>query len=424
MKYIWLTIYNLIIYPLFFVLALFLIPFNKKIRLGFFGRFNSRRELIKFKNNNSFSKNYWFHVSSHGEYQQVQSIIAELKEDNNIGIIVSFFSPSGFNNVNDGNIDCKIYLPFDFLISLYRSLKIVKPSKFIIASYDVWPNVISICKILGIKTLLISLRIHSNSFKLSFIGRSLYKAVYAQINEIFTVSSKDLSNLKKIINNKRFMAMGNPRFDVAHMKSENVNIKLSLSDRIEKKLFLFASLWPEDDKILFPDIFDLLKKHPDSKIILVPHELSEGIIDNYIILAKENNLSYRVIDEYCDMRNIEEDVIIINAVGILYKLYWQSYISYVGGGFSNGGIHNIMEPAVASNPVIFGKNYSNSNFLEANQLLSNSAAFTVNSSKDLMNIFTNLSNKDSYLYASTSSKSVIEHNLGSTKKLMSVILDG
>ena len=127
MRYIWLTVYNLIIYPLFFVLALFLIPFNKKIRLGFFGRLKSKKELLKFKNNTSFSKHYWFHVSSHGEYQQVQSIIAELKKDN-IGIIVSFFSPSGFNNVNDENIDCKIYLPFDFLISLYRSLKIVNPS--------------------------------------------------------------------------------------------------------------------------------------------------------------------------------------------------------------------------------------------------------------------------------------------------------
>ena len=116
MRYIWLTIYNLIIYPLFFVLALFLIPFNKKIRLGFFGRLKSKKELLKFKNNTSFSKHYWFHVSSHGEYQQVQSIIAELKKDN-IGIIVSFFSPSGFNNVNDENIDCKFYLPFDILIS-------------------------------------------------------------------------------------------------------------------------------------------------------------------------------------------------------------------------------------------------------------------------------------------------------------------
>ena len=423
MRYIWLTVYNLIIYPLFFVLALFLIPFNKKIRLGFFGRLQSKKELLKFKNNTSFSKHYWFHVSSHGEYQQVQSIIAELKKDN-IGIIVSFFSPSGFNNVNDENIDCKIYLPFDFLISLYRSLKIVNPSKFIIASYDVWPNVISVCKMLGIKTLLISLRIHSNSFKLSFIGRSLYRAVYAQINQIFTVSSKDLSNLKKIINSERFMAMGNPRFDVAHLKSEDVSIKISLNDRIDKKLFLFASLWPEDHKILFPHIFDLLKKHSNSKIILVPHEISESIIDNYKTLARENNLSYKVIDRYLDMKNIEEDVIIVNAVGILYKLYWQSYVSYIGGGFSIGGIHNIMEPAVASNPVIFGRNYSNSNFLEANQLLSSSAAFSVNSSEDLMNTFTSLSDKDFYLYASNSSKNVMDNNLGSTKKLMSVIVDG
>ena len=423
MRYIWLTIYNLIIYPLFFVLAFFLIPFNKKIRLGFFGRLKSRKELLKFKSNTSFSKHYWFHVSSHGEYQQVQSIIAELKKEN-IGIIVSFFSPSGFNNVNDNNIDCKIYLPFDFLISLYRSLKIVNPSKFIIASYDVWPNVISTCKMLGIKTLLISLRIHSKSFKLSFIGRSLYKAVYAQINQIFTVSSKDLSNLKKIINSERFMAMGNPRFDVAYLKSEDVSIKISLDERIDKKLFLFASLWPEDHKILFPHIFDLLKKHSNSKIILVPHEISESIIDNYKTLAKENNLSYKVIDRYLDMKNIEEDVIIVNAVGILYKLYWQSYVSYIGGGFSIGGIHNIMEPAVASNPVIFGRNYSNSNFLEANQLLSSSAAFSVNSSEDLMNTFTSLSDKDFYLYASNSSKNVMDNNLGSTKKLMSVIVDG
>ena len=346
-----------------------------------------------------------------------------MKKDN-IGIIVSFFSPSGFNNVNDDNIDCKIYLPFDFLISLYRSLKIVKPSMFIIASYDVWPNVISICKILGIKTLLVSLRIHSDSFKISFIGRSLYKAVYALIDQIFTVSSKDLSNLKKIINNERFMAMGNPRFDMAHMKSDDVSIKLSLNERTENKIFLFASLWPEDHKILFPDIFDLLRKHSNSKIVLVPHELSENIIDYYKMLAKENNLSHEVIDKYIDMRTIESDIVIVNAVGILYKLYWQSYISYVGGGFSSGGIHNIMEPAVASNPVIFGKNYSNSNFLEANQLLNNSAAFSVNSSENLMNTFENLSDKDSYLNASSSSKRVIENNLGSTKKLMSVIVDG
>ncbi len=124
-----------------------------------------------------------------------------------------------------------------------------------------------------------------------------------------------------------------------------------------------------------------------------------------------------------DLRNIEASVIIVNAVGILYKLYWQAYIAYVGGGFSKGGIHNIMEPAVAGNPVIFGPNHLNSNFLEASQLLNELAAFETNSSEELMHTFNKLLDRDFYLSASDASKNVIDKNLGSTKKLISKILD-
>lgn len=261
------------------------------------------------------------------------------------------------------------------------------------------------------------------SFKLSLMGRSLYKSTYQSINQIFTVSTKDLSNLRKIINDKKFVAMGNPRFDVANNKSQGVDIKLSYDERIQKKLFLFASLWPEDHSILFPKIFDLLKDDESSKIVLVPHELSDSITNYYVDQIEKNNLSYKIIDAYMDLRNIEQNIIIVNTVGILYKLYWQAYIAYVGGGFSKNGIHNIMEPAVAGNPVIFGPNHSNSNFLEARQLLNKSAAFEVSSSEELMHRFNRLLDRNFYLSASDASKSVIDNNLGSTKKLISKILD-
>ena len=45
-------------------------------------------------------------------------------------------------------------------------------------------------------------------------------------------------------------------------------------------------------------------------------------------------------------------IIIVGEVGFLSDLYWLSIISYVGGGFSSG-LHNIMEPAIASNPSCF-----------------------------------------------------------------------
>ena len=362
-------------------------------------------------------------MSSFGEFQQIESIISNIKNSNaNAGIVVSFFSPSGYNNVDNNNIDCKIYLPFDFFWSVFRSLKVVKPKKIIFASYDIWPNILLMARFLHIDTVLISARIHNDSFKLRALGKSLYKSIYSLIDEIFTVNNQDLENIKLIIPNKKVEAMGNPRFDIALEKESNVKIKFDIDYKLKNKLFLFASLWPEDDAILFPKIFDLLDSNNDTKIILIPHELSDKSINYYQKQASRKNVSSIVIEDYIDLSDLKEQVIIVNAMGILYKLYWQTYISYIGGGFSKNGIHNVMEPAVASNPIIFGPNYSNGNFLEAEELLSLSSAFTVKSNLELMDVLDKLNDVNAYNLASTSSRRFMENNIGSTKKLLSRIV--
>jgi 3-deoxy-D-manno-octulosonic-acid transferase len=367
--------------------------------------------LRKFKETNSFSDIYWFHVSSFGEFQQIESIISNIKSSNdNAGIVVSFFSPSGYTNVDNNNIDCKIYIPFDFLWSAFRAFKIIKPKKLILASYDIWPNVLVIARFLNIKTILISARIHTNSFKLTRIGKSIYKCIYNLVDQIFTVNKTDLGNMKLIVPNKTIEALGNPRFDIALDKESSIGIKFDMEYKLKNKIFLFASLWSEDDSVLFPTIFDLLQYDDGAKIILIPHELSDKSINYYQKQASRKNLSSK------------ERVVIVNTVGILYKLYWQAYISYIGGGFSKNGIHNIMEPAVASNPVIFGPNYSNGNFFEAEELLKASSAFTVKSTKQLMESFARLNHTNIYNSASKSSRIVIKNNLGSTDKLLSRIV--
>ena len=107
MKIIFLILYNVLIYPIIFF-AFLLSPFNRKIKEGIIGRFKSLKHLKRF-NISTFKKRYWFHVASHGEFQQIETLIDSLKKDNSsIGIVVSFFSPSGFNNVDNQNIDCKV----------------------------------------------------------------------------------------------------------------------------------------------------------------------------------------------------------------------------------------------------------------------------------------------------------------------------
>ena len=422
MNSFWLFIYNVFLYPVFFIVTVFLLPFNSKIRSGFLGRFHSLSKLRKFKENSSFSDIYWFHVSSYGEFQQIESIILNIKSNNdNAGIIVSFFSPSGYTNVHNKNIDCKVYVPFDFLWSAFRALNIIKPKKLILASYDIWPNIILVARFLNIKTILISARIHNNSYKLTFTGRSIYKSIFNLVDQIFTVNNADLNNMKLIVPNKAIEALGNPRFDIALDKESSVGIKFDINYKLKNKLFMFASLWPEDDKVLFPSVFDLLE-HDDAKIILIPHELSDKSINYYQKQASRKNLSSIVIEDYIDLSQLNEKVVIVNKMGILYKLYWQAYIVYIGGGFSKNGIHNIMEPSVASNPVIFGPNYSNGNFFEAEELLKASSAYAVNSTDELMKAFNKLSQTDIYNFASKSSRKVIQNNVGSTDKLVSRIV--
>ena len=148
-KIIWILLYNLIFLPILFLILCFLYPFNDKIKRGLNGRKNLFKKINEFlKNVNKDNTKYWFHCASHGEYEQVKPISSGLKElDKNCIIIVSFFSPSGYDNVNDNNINLKIYIPIDFPLPMFKILSIIRPYKLIFAEYDVWPNMIWISNI-------------------------------------------------------------------------------------------------------------------------------------------------------------------------------------------------------------------------------------------------------------------------------------
>ena len=110
MKVFWIIIYNLFLYPLFFTGACIGALFNQKLRNGIKGRWNTYSQLLSLKNRVSSNADiYWFHAASHGEFEQLKPILEGLKEVEPSSVfIVSFFSPSGFTNVEDSHIDCKI----------------------------------------------------------------------------------------------------------------------------------------------------------------------------------------------------------------------------------------------------------------------------------------------------------------------------
>ena len=128
-----------------------------------------------------------------------------------------------------------------------------------------------------------------------------------------------------------------------------------------------------------------------------------------------------ILNNLESIQTSSKKIIIVGGVGFLADLYWLSTISYIGGGFSSG-IHNIMEPAIASNPVIFGPKHLK--FIEAKQSISFGGGYCINDTISLENIMkTLLTNESLLIKSSKASFKLIKKNIGASKKIINGILN-
>jgi 3-deoxy-D-manno-octulosonic-acid transferase len=113
------------------------------------------------------------------------------------------------------------------------------------------------------------------------------------------------------------------------------------------------------------------------------------------------------------------DVLVIDTIGLLTKIYSYAEISYVGGGFSTG-LHNTLEPAVYGIPVIIGPNFKG--FKEAEDLVNKGGVLVVKSTKEFFTLINDLQNKTEYLKSAGDINSTyISENKGASIQIMAYI---
>ena len=426
MRYIWYTIYNFFLLPIMVFIGIIGVIFNKKIREGFFGRFNTDGTLDDFissldGNNQTI---YWFHASSHGEFLQTKPVLVGLKEiEPHIKIIVSFFSPSGYNNIDDNIIDCKIYLPFDFPWLVRKALKTIKPKKLIFAAYDIWPNLIWTAKAMNIPTVLFAAKFKRKTKKLMPLVRSFYQHVYNNFYSIYTITKKDDEKLRLILDKSKNMilrVLGNPRYDQVNKVSDQYSIEHTKEILNRKKSIILGSMHNEDKKNIIDGLMDLLNDNNDIYIIWVPHEPISRNINLVYDYFLDKGYSVELYSEQNKLGTDHPRIIIVDVVGVLSKIYWNGIIAYIGGGFSTG-IHNVMEPAIARLPVIFGPHYDN--FQEAIELIDLGGGWSINNSEEFYNISNKLINNEKILLnASEAATDVIHNNIGAATRVVRGII--
>jgi len=420
----WFILYNGVLLPVLTCIVFLAAIFLPKMREGLKGRFQTYKRLKLFlKKKHTMNDVYWFHAASLGEFYQIKPIIEGMKKMKKENVMfISFSSPSGMNYAFSEAIDLKFYLPFDFPWTIQKILTLVKPKKVIFATYDIWPNFVWFCKTKNIHLNVMSAKIGHQSLKHRPVIMNFYKSLYKLFDTIYTITDEDKDRFEKILGSKAnpiISSLGNPRFDKIFNDSEEfIESKPGIKDR--EKIILIGSSHSSDDLILIPALINLMTYFPELRIIHVPHEPNDNYVRNLKDTYSKFGYSSIILKDLESVESSKENIVIVGEVGFLSKLYWLSIITYIGGGFSSG-IHNVMEPAVASNPVVFGPKHQN--FSEAELILNSGGGFCVYDSDTVENTFKKLLSDKLFLEKSgKSSLNLILKNIGSSDKIINGIL--
>jgi len=365
----------------------------------------------------SSDKTIWFHAASLGEYEQGLPVIEAIKQQlPSHKIVVTFFSPSGYEvRKNNTVADVTVYLPLDTISNAKQFIKLVHPEMVFFIKYEYWPNYLNELKKQQIKTYLISGILRENQVFFKWYGGFYRNAL--KTFEFFFVQNESSRNLLQSIGFNNVKVSGDTRFDrVVSILERDNSLDFIEQFKDNTTTIVIGSSWPKDETLL---VNYINQSSDDVKFIIAPHnikseqiqELKNSIAKKTVLFSEKNNV---------DLSN--SNVFIIDTIGILTKIYSYADIAYVGGGFGNPGVHNILEPATFGVPVVIGPNYSH--FAEATALVNMEGCISIQNQNQLNEAFDLLlHNEDERLEKGHICSTFVQMNKGATQTIMNHILD-
>jgi 3-deoxy-D-manno-octulosonic-acid transferase len=336
---------------------------------------------------NPNDKTIWFHAASLGEYEQGLPVLEKIKiQFPNHNIVVTFFSPSGYEvRKNNTVADATVYLPLDTKSNAQKFIKAINPELVFFIKYEYWPNYLNELKKLEIKTYLISGIFREKQAFFKWYG-GFYRNALKTFNYFF-VQNESSKNLIQSIGFNNVKISGDTRFDrVVAILERNNSLDFIEQFKDNKTTIVIGSSWPKDENLLVNYINNA---SDEIKFIIAPHNIKADQISN---LKSQITKSSVLFSEKSNVDLSNFNVFIIDTIGILTKIYSYADIAYVGGGFGNPGVHNILEPATFGVPIVIGPNYSH--FAEAIALVHQEGCISISNQNEMNNAFNLLINNE------------------------------
>ncbi len=407
----------ILLYPL---AARILANFQAKARLWVKGREEVFTQLsAAFKHNQS--RVVWVHCASLGEFEQGKPIMEAIKKQySHCKLLVTFFSPSGYEvRKNDAVADWVFYLPMDSNRNAKRFVKIVRPTLVLFVKYEFWYYYLKTLKDQQIPTLLVSGIFREDQPFFAWYG-GFNRSILTFFNHLFVQNKACAQLLKGIGIERQVTVSGDTRFDrvlaIAEKAAPIPEIEAFIGN--DKQVIVAGSTWLDDDKVLH----HYAVANPAIIWIIAPHDISPTRMEDCLRLYPQAITYSAWVKQPKEQANLECQVLIMDNMGMLSRLYQYATIAFVGGGFGADGVHNVLEAAVYAKPVVIGPAFSK--YAEAVDLVDAGGAFSVNevlSLEKVLNLL--LKNPAAYQKAGKAAGFFVQVQSGATAATMQYIYE-
>ena len=360
----------------------------------------------------------WMHCASLGEFEQGRPLLKKIKEDfPSVSFFITFFSPSGYDIVKKNKeFENVYYLPIDSASNAKQLISVMKPALVLWIKYEYWFYYLRELKNKNVPVLLVSGVFRESQPFFKWYG-AFWKKMLDAFEHFFVQNNLSKERLNLIVEEERITVSGDTRCDrVISIASNFVDVPGIAAFCGNSKVIVAGSTWEDDEA----EWIHFVREHPHIKFIIAPHEIDH---QNIIDVKKEfaGSIAYsESMDSNQQGEYATSNCLIIDNIGMLSRLYKYATLTYVGGGFGDGGLHNILEAAVYGKPVIFGPAYSK-NF-EAEELIECSGAVSIESAVELEKVVNGiLANEEELLSRGNAAKEYVYKNAGASEKIISYI---
>lgn len=320
----------------------------------------------------------WMHCSSLGEFEQGRPLLEKIRSEHpGQALLLTFFSPSGYLvRKSYPVVDHVAYLPLDTPGNARAFLDLVQPRLAFFVKYDLWLNHLAELQARKVPHFLVSALLRPDSRFLRSRLKNLYRKAFLGFAHIFAQDEGTVHLLREFVGEVPVVVTGDTRFDRVVQLPDQFQALPEIEAFVGGRTCIVAgSPHAPDEKLLLPAIERL--RRPGLCWIVAPHEIDREAI---LKLAGED-AAHRVVHSQYDGQSTEADVLWVDRVGLLGRLYHYAAAAYIGGGFG-GGIHNTQEPAVYGIPILFGPKYQG--FQEAVDMVEQGGARVVRDADELV----------------------------------------